>query len=74
MSKPDDKKTPPQAPAAATGADALAVVQPAPPAQAAPRAREDNHGRGGLYRIVNGVRQRVGGTQAAPTQPTKAKE
>ena len=52
---------------ATTGASDTAPVQP--PAPAAPEAKEapepvPNHGRGGLYTVVNGVRQRVGGTQA----------
>lgn len=45
---------------AATGAStAVAVVSATPTAQA---AQDKNHGRGGLYTVVNGVRQRAGGT------------
>lgn len=76
MSKTNEQKTPAPQAGAATGAGDLAVVQstPAAPAATAAPQRDEHHGRGGLYRMVNGVRQRVGGTKAAPTQPVKAKE
>lgn len=35
---------------------------------------DENHGRGGMYTVVNGVRKRMGGTKAADTQPKKAKD
>ncbi len=67
MSKTDDKTSPgPQAKPASGAAD-VALVQPQAPA----KATDTDHGRGGLYRLVNGVRKRIGGTEPAPTQPTK---
>ena len=50
--KANEKNPPTQAAEAATGADTVAVVQPAPRAQA-PRARDENHGRGGKTRLVH---------------------
>ena len=46
-----------------TPAAALATAPAAAPA--APKAPDQNHGRGGMYAMVNGVRQRVDGTKAA---------
>lgn len=59
----------------ATTADAVAVVSAAP--AEAPTAPDENHGRGGHYRLVNGKRERVGGTkpeadQAKPAKAAKA--
>ena len=71
MRSPNDKKpavsTSESASETTTGASDTALVQsPAPAAPVAQEAPEPvpNHGRGGLYTVVNGVRQRVGGTQA----------
>lgn len=64
MSKPNEKTAQPAK--AAAGPSDLAVVSAAPAAQAAP---DQNHGRGGIYTVVNGVRQRIGGTEQ-----TKAKK
>lgn len=50
---------------AATGPGALAVVSATAPAQA---AQDKNHGRGGLYTVANGVRQRVSGTAQTPVK------
>ena len=61
--KPNEKTTPAPQAGAATGGSELAVVQSAPPAQAA-TGPDAHHGRGGLYTMVNGVRQRVAGTQS----------
>ena len=46
--------------------DTALVQSPAPAAPGAQEAPEPvpNHGRGGLYTVVNGERQRVGGTLA----------
>ncbi len=72
MSKTHEKTTPaPQAPAA-SGAGDLAVVQPAPAASAPQVQPEQDRGRGGLYTNVNGVRQRVGGTERASVNKDKA--
>ncbi|WP_313569936.1 hypothetical protein [Comamonas terrigena] len=57
MSKPNEKTAQP-AQAAARSTD-LAVVSAAPATQAAP---DQNHGRGGIYTVVNGERKRIGGT------------
>lgn len=57
MSKPNEKTAQPAK--AAAGPSDLAVVSAAPAAQAAP---DQNHGRGGIYTVVNGVRERIGGT------------
>lgn len=57
MSKPNEKTTQPAK--AAAGPSDLAVVSAAPAAQA---TLDQNHGRGGIYTVVNGVRERIGGT------------
>ena len=63
MSKTYEKTSTTAQAQASTGSTELAVVQPAPPASA--QAQADPHqGRGGLYTMVNGVRQRVAGTQS----------
>ncbi|MBD9530918.1 hypothetical protein IB233_04610 [Comamonas sp. CMM01] len=64
MSKPNEKTAQPAK--ASTGPSDLAMVSAAPAAQAVP---DQNHGRGGIYTVVNGVRQRIGGTEQ-----TKAKK
>lgn len=64
--KANEKNPPTQAAEAATGADTVAVVQPAPRAQA-PRARDENHGRGGLYTVTGGKTRLVHQTKAAKT-------
>lgn len=77
MSKPHDKtQGPAQETAAPTGATDLALVQPAKADQKAPAAPLSDafHGRGGLYRMVGGVRTRVAVTQPAETQKADAKE
>lgn len=71
MSKPNDKSTATTAPGAATGASDLAVVQPAP---AAAPAKDPNHGRGGLYTVTNGRRERIDGTASTTAQPAAKKE
>lgn len=62
-----------QSSASATGgADGAVLVQPqtaAAPVQEATPEPDQNHGRGGLYTVVQGARQRVAGTQA--THETK---
>ena len=70
MSRANEKNPPTPAPATAAGPADVALVQPAPPA----KATDPYQGRGGLYRIVGGVRKRIGGTAPATTQPEKAKE
>lgn len=57
MSKTNEKTAQPAQ--AAAGPSDLAVVSAAPAAQA---AQDQNHGRGGIYTVVKGVRQRLGGT------------
>lgn len=76
MSKTNDKDKTSSASAAPTGATGLAVVQSAKTDQDAPAVPlpEDFHGRGGLYRMVNGVRTRVAVTQPAATYKADAKE
>ena len=59
MSKANEKTPTPQT-EAPTGGTELAVVQPAPPTQ----GPGTHLGRGGLYTVINGVRQRVAGTQS----------
>lgn len=76
MNKPHDKDKAASAPNTTTGPTDLAVVQPAQTgkaAQAAP-SHDEFHGRGGIYRMVNGVRQRVAVTQPAATHQADAKE
>lgn len=58
MSKANEKTPTPQTDAP-TGGTNLAVVQPAPSATV-----ESNQGCGGLYTMVNGVRQRVAYTKS----------
>lgn len=74
MSNPHEQKTTAPQAGAAPGAANLAVVQPTQASPAQAPQRDTNHGRGGLYRRVNGVRKRIEGTEAAPTQPVKEKE
>lgn len=80
MSRPNAKTptTAQGAPEAPTGPADTAVVQPAPAAapQAPPEpAVPDEHrGRGGLYTVANGVRQRVGGTKQSPEQSAEQKD
>lgn len=71
MSKTNEKTTPAQQAPAASGASDLALVQPAPAAAAPQVQPEQHHGRGGLYTIVNGARQRVGGTERASVNKEK---
>lgn len=77
MSKTNEKNTASAAPGAATGTGDLAVVQPAPAAaststQAATTPGSDPfHGRGGLYTVVNGRRQRVNSTAPTPSAANK---
>lgn len=59
MSNAPKKNEAAQPATAATGPDAVAVVSAAPASQA---SKDPHHGRGGIYTVVNGVRQRVGGT------------
>ena len=40
-------------------------------APVAPKAPDPHQGRGGMYTVVNGVRQRVDGTKAAHEQAKK---
>lgn len=72
MSKTHEKTTPAQQTPAASGAGDLAVVQPAPAAQIPKVEPTQDRGRGGLYTIVNGARQRVGGTKRASVNKDKA--
>lgn len=71
MSKPNEKTTPAPQAQAASGTGDLAVVQSAPPAQEPKAGPDKDHGRGGLYTVVNGVRQRVGGTEHASVTKEK---
>ena len=76
MNKPHDKDKAASAPNTTTGPTDLAVVQPAQTgkaAQAAP-SHDEFHGRGGLYRMVNGVRTRIAVTKPAATPKADAKE
>lgn len=77
MRKTNEKNTASAAPGAAPGAGDLAVVQSAPAAtptstQAAATPSSDPfHGRGGLYTVVNGRRERVNGTAPTPSAAHK---
>ena len=71
MSKTNEKTTPAQQAPAASGASDLALVQPAPAAPAPQVQPEQDRGRGGIYTKVNGVRQRVGGTERASMKKEK---
>ena len=59
MSKANEKTPAPQTEAPTGGTD-LAVVQPT---QTVKDQRQD-HGRGGLFTVINGVRQRIAGTKS----------
>ena len=68
-----EKGTPSTAAAGATSA--VAVVQPTPATQGTQAhggeqilPKDLNHGRGGIYTVVNGVRQRVSGTAQTPVK------
>lgn len=65
MSKPNEKNATAQASSAADGASDLALVQPTPAASTAPAQGDENHGRGGMYVVVDGVRKRIAGTEPA---------
>lgn len=67
MSKTNEKNA--QQTQAAAGADGVALVPAAPAAQG---AKDEFHGRGGLYTIVDGARQRVGGTVQPVNKDTAA--
>lgn len=71
MSKPNEKNATAQAPSAAAGASDMALVQPAPAATQAPSKPDENHGRGGMYTVVNGVRKRIAGTESAAAAASK---
>ena len=72
MSKTNEKTTPAQQTPAASGAGDLAVVQSAPATTAPQVQPEQDRGRGGFYTNVNGVRQRVDGTERASVNKDKA--
>lgn len=82
MSRTHDKtQGPAQETGAPTGATDLAVVQPASATETeqihrgeAIVPKDEYLGRGGLYRMVNGVRTRVAVTQPAATHKADAKE
>lgn len=67
MSKTNEKNA--QQTQATNGADGVALVPAAPPA---PGAKDEFHGRGGLYSNVDGTRQRVGGTKQPVNKDTAA--
>ena len=67
MSKTNEKTA--QQTQAAARANGVALV---PAAQASQAAKDHFHGRGGLYTVVDGVRQRIGGTKQPLTKDTAA--
>lgn len=67
MSKTNEKTA--QQTQAAPRADGMALVPAAPAAQA---AKDEFHGRGGLYTVVDGVRQRIGCTKQPLNKDTAA--
>lgn len=71
MSKPNEKNATAQASDAAAGASDMALVQPAPAASQAPSKPDENHGRGGMYSVINGVRKRLAGTEPVAAAASK---
>lgn len=65
MSKTNEKTA--QQTQAAARADGVALVPAAPASQT---GKDAFHGRGGLYTVVDGVRQRIGGTEQPMNKET----